>query len=74
MAYCIIFSSHPIGVAQLSIHISSACAETCDWMKMRERSGSIPLARYSAAVRYESFVSSFGTWGDVMACESTTQK
>ena len=42
--------------------------------KMRDRFGSRPLARYSAAVRYVAAVSSLGSCGDVIACESTTQK
>eukprot|EP00966_Prymnesium_polylepis_P256039 5914718-Prymnesium_polylepis.1 len=67
-------SSQPIGVAQLSSHASSACAVTCDCTNTLERSGSIPLARYSAAVRYVSFVSSLGVCGAVIACRSTTQK
>jgi hypothetical protein len=50
-------SSQPMGVVQLSSHVSSACAVTCDCTKMFALVGSMPAAMYVAA---EDLVDSCG--------------
>ena len=48
--YCVIRSSQPTGVTQVSIHASSACSGTDDCTTMVDCFGSMPAARNSAAV------------------------
>jgi len=71
--YCVIRSSSPTGVTELSSHISSACAGTCDCTNSTERAGSIPAASSPVAISRVRSSSSAASYGWVMACRSTMQ-
>src|SRR5260370_1406560 len=72
--YCVIRASHPTGVTQVSIQASSACAGTADCTITLDCLGSMPAARYNAAISTIFERSSFGSWCTVIACRSTMQK
>ena len=60
--YCVMRSSQPSGVTQVSIQASSAWAGTADCTMMEQIRGSIPAARYSAAASEILARSSAGSW------------
>ena len=69
--YCVMRSSQPTGVTQVSIQASSACSGTDDCATIADCFGSMPTARNSAAVSTIFDRSSAGSWYTVTACRST---
>ncbi len=62
----------PKPVMQFITQPSCACSGTWLWMKSVQRSGSRPAASSCAAERRVFARRSFGSWGMVIACRSTT--
>ncbi|CNJ08796.1 Uncharacterised protein [Mycobacterium tuberculosis] len=71
---CVIREACPNPVKQPSTHANWVCAGTWLCTKTVERAGSIPSARYCAAVTSVRCRSAAGSCATVMACRSTTQK